>query len=86
MSVNFLEKLCRFEKLTVTICLAHLVENTFVNQGHNENRTIFDSLDLAWSLLRIFPREQLNRIPQKILDECRSRFTLDDWLASSDKV
>lgn len=48
-------------------------ESTFVNQGHNENRTIFDSLDLAWSLLRIFPREQLNRIPQKILDEWYSR-------------
>lgn len=48
-------------------------ENTFVTQGHNENRTIFDSLDLAWSLLRIFPREQLNRIPQKILDEWYSR-------------
>ncbi|CAH7688492.1 vacuolar ATP synthase subunit B [Phakopsora pachyrhizi] len=48
-------------------------ESTFVNQGKNENRSIFDSLDLAWSLLRIFPREQLNRIPQKILDEWYSR-------------
>ncbi|KAH9447549.1 hypothetical protein MJO28_011064 [Puccinia striiformis f. sp. tritici] len=48
-------------------------ESTFVTQGHNENRTIFDSLDLAWSLLRIFPREQLNRIPKKILDEWYSR-------------
>jgi len=48
-------------------------ESTFVTQGHNENRSIFDSLDLAWSLLRIFPREQLNRIPQKILDEWYSR-------------
>ncbi|EFP78210.1 Vacuolar ATP synthase subunit B [Puccinia graminis f. sp. tritici] len=48
-------------------------ESTFVTQGNNENRSIFDSLDLAWSLLRIFPREQLNRIPQKILDEWYSR-------------
>lgn len=48
-------------------------EKTFVQQGPGENRTIFDSLDLAWSLLRIFPREQLNRIPAKILDEWYSR-------------
>jgi hypothetical protein len=46
-------------------------ENEFVNQGINENRTIFESLDLAWSLLRTFPREQLNRIPKKVLDEVR---------------
>ena len=32
-------------------------ENEFVNQGINDNRTIFESLDLAWSLLRVFPRE-----------------------------
>ena len=36
-------------------------ERGFVAQGPNENRTIFDSLDLAWSLLRTFPREQLSR-------------------------
>lgn len=48
-------------------------ENEFVKQGINENRTIFESLDLAWSLLRLFPREQLNRIPKKILDEFYSR-------------
>jgi V-type H+-transporting ATPase subunit B len=34
-----------------------------------ESRTIFDSLDLAWSLLRIFPKEQLNRISPKIIQE-----------------
>jgi len=48
-------------------------ENQFVNQGAGENRTIEQSLDLAWSLLRIFPREQLNRISPKILDEFYSR-------------
>lgn len=39
-------------------------EQEFVNQGMGENRSVFDSLDLAWSLLRTFPREQLNRIPK----------------------
>jgi len=38
-----------------------------------ESRTIFDSLDLAWSLLRIFPKEQLNRINPKIIQEFYAR-------------
>jgi V-type H+-transporting ATPase subunit B len=44
-------------------------ERQFVSQGYNESRTVYESLDLAWNLLRIFPRELLNRIPQKILAE-----------------
>lgn len=44
-------------------------ENEFVSQGQSESRTIFESLDLAWSLLRIFPKEMLNRIPKKVLAE-----------------
>jgi V-type H+-transporting ATPase subunit B len=57
LSLEFLEK---FEK-------------TFIAQGYSEGRTIFESLDLAWSLLRIFPRELLNRIPHKLLDEYYQR-------------
>lgn len=49
------------------------VEGTYVNQGYDTNRSIFDSLDLAWDLLRIFPKEQLNRINPKILQEFYSR-------------
>ena len=53
LSLEFLEK---FEK-------------NFITQGHYENRTVEESLDVGWSLLRIFPREMLNRIPQDILNE-----------------
>ncbi|KAI3652239.1 hypothetical protein MP228_003542 [Amoeboaphelidium protococcarum] len=52
-------------------------EKQFVNQGYNENRTIYESLDLAWSLLRIFPKEMLNRIPQKVLQEFYVRAKAD---------
>lgn len=41
--------------------------------GAYEARTIFDSLDLAWTLLRIFPKEQLNRISPKIIAEFYAR-------------
>jgi len=43
-------------------------EHKFVTQAASDNRTIFESLDLAWELLRIFPREMLRRINAKTLD------------------
>lgn len=48
-------------------------ERTFISQSPYESRTIFDSLDLAWSLLRIYPKELLNRIPAKVLDQYYAR-------------
>jgi hypothetical protein len=40
-----------------------------IRVGKDENRTVFESLDLAWSLLRIFPKEMLTRIPNDIIEE-----------------
>ncbi|KAL3580828.1 hypothetical protein D5086_018663 [Populus alba] len=48
-------------------------ERKFVAQGAYDTRNIFQSLDLAWTLLRIFPRELLHRIPAKTLDVFYSR-------------
>ncbi|KAF8020647.1 hypothetical protein BT93_G1164 [Corymbia citriodora subsp. variegata] len=48
-------------------------ERKFVAQGAYDTRTVFQSLDLAWTLLRIFPRELLHRIPAKTLDQYYSR-------------
>ena len=48
-------------------------EKEFVAQGAYETRTIFDSLDIGWSLLRIMPKEMLNRISPKIIKEFYSR-------------
>ena len=42
-------------------------ESKFVTQGPYENRSIFDSLEIAWGLLRTFPKEMLKRIPEKTL-------------------
>ncbi|XP_051895310.1 V-type proton ATPase subunit B-like [Pristis pectinata] len=44
-------------------------EKNFISQGPYENRSIFDSLDIGWQLLRIFPREMLKRIPANIVSE-----------------
>ena len=48
-------------------------ENTFVNQGPYESRSIFDSLDKAWNMLRTFPKEMLKKIPAEIIEEFYAR-------------
>merc|ERR1712060_169578 len=48
-------------------------ESKFLTQGPYENRDIFTSLDIAWTLLRIFPQELLKKIPQKLKDEFHDR-------------
>jgi len=37
--------------------------------GNYENRSVFESLDIGWQLLRIFPKEMLKRIPASTLAE-----------------
>merc|ERR1719479_171781 len=44
-------------------------ENKFVAQGRYENRSIEESLDIAWELLRTFPRNNLKKIKKKIKDK-----------------
>jgi len=48
-------------------------ERKFVSQGSYEARDIFQSLDLAWSLLRIFPKELLRRVTPKTIEEYYDR-------------
>ena len=57
LSLEFLEK---FEK-------------GYIAQGAYEKRHIVEGLDQAWELLRIYPKELLNRIPKKVLDKYYAR-------------
>ena len=43
-------------------------ENEYVSQGYEKNRSIEETLDLGWELLRILPRSELKRIDDKYLD------------------
>ncbi|CCU74943.1 vacuolar ATP synthase subunit B [Blumeria hordei DH14] len=52
-------------------------ERTFISQSPYESRSIYESLDQAWSLLRIYPKELLNRIPHKVLAEFYQRSAVD---------
>ena len=44
-------------------------EKKFLSQDHDENRSIIDTLNKGWELLRLLPREELDRIDTKILDK-----------------
>merc|ERR1711865_393830 len=48
-------------------------ERQFVKQGAYENRTIFDSLAIAWELLRTFPKELLKRVKVSNLEKYYKR-------------
>ena len=48
-------------------------ESQFVQQGMYENRTVFETLDKAWELLRTFPKDALNKIPTKIINKYYQR-------------
>jgi V-type H+-transporting ATPase subunit B len=68
----YLEFLGKFEKNFLTqgkrIYLKHKNVDSVI-LGAYDNRTIADSLDVCWQLLRTFPREMLKRIPHDILQE-----------------
>lgn len=44
-------------------------EERYINQGYNSDRSIEDTLDLGWDLLRILPRSELKRINDEWLEK-----------------
>ena len=51
------------------LVFGRIFEEQFVKQAKDENRSISATLDLGWNLLGILPREELDRIDDKLLDE-----------------
>ncbi|HIY06657.1 MAG TPA: V-type ATP synthase subunit B [Candidatus Evtepia faecigallinarum] len=44
-------------------------EKKYVGQGFEENRSIFDTLEIGWELLSILPETELKRIKQEHIDK-----------------
>lgn len=44
-------------------------EKQFIGQRQDENRSVEETLDIGWKLLGLLPREELDRIDTKILDQ-----------------
>ncbi|MCI9546305.1 MAG: V-type ATP synthase subunit B [Lachnospiraceae bacterium] len=44
-------------------------EQEYVGQGETENRDVIETLEKGWELLRLLPKEELDRIDTKLLDK-----------------
>ncbi|MDD7757904.1 MAG: V-type ATP synthase subunit B [Aerococcus suis] len=44
-------------------------ENQFIGQSQDETRSIVDTLDIGWDLLRQFPKDELTRMDTEILNK-----------------
>lgn len=44
-------------------------EKRFASQDKNENRDIMDTLDLSWELLKLLPREELDRLNPELIEK-----------------
>jgi V-type H+-transporting ATPase subunit B len=48
-------------------------ERDFINQGAYEKRSVFETLDIGWNLLRLFPKEMLKRVSPKMIEKYYAR-------------
>jgi V/A-type H+-transporting ATPase subunit B len=48
---------------------AEAFDEKYVNQGYHNNRSIEETLDLGWELLKLIPRSELKRIREEYLDK-----------------
>lgn len=56
-------------------------ESKFLSQDQSENRELEESLDLAWDILKILPRNELHRVSEKNLDKFIGK-TDEQWANS----
>jgi len=62
------------ERDRLVLEFADAFERRFVNQGRDEDRTIFDTLDLGWDLLKELPETMLTRIDDHLIKKYHPRY------------
>ena len=60
-------------------------ERRFLQQGAYEGRDIYQSLDIAWELLRTFPEDMLKKIKEDLLRKYYPRTKYMETKASEKK-
>lgn len=56
-----------------------LFEEYFINQGFTESRSMEQSLNLGWDLLGTLPRNELDRVDDKVLDKFYKAKTVEEF-------
>ena len=62
------------ERDRLVLEFADAFEQKFVNQGRDEDRTIFDTLDIGWNLLSALPETMLTRIEDHLIKKYHPRY------------
>jgi V/A-type H+-transporting ATPase subunit B len=57
------------EEDRILLKFADVFENKFITQGKDENRSIEDTLGIAWNLLSMLPRSYLKKIDKKHIEK-----------------
>lgn len=52
---------------------ADLFEDRYIRQGSEENRTIVETLEIGWELLRMLPITEMKRVRERFLEKYYSR-------------
>ena len=48
---------------------AQAFEDQFITQSKDEDRTIFETLDLGWNLLKILPKAELKWVKEEFIEQ-----------------
>jgi V/A-type H+-transporting ATPase subunit B len=67
--VNIVGREALSERDNQYLDFADSFENEFVEQGYNTNRSIEGTLDIGWNLLSAFPKPELNRIDEDLIEQ-----------------
>ena len=62
------------ERDRLVLEFADAFEQKFVNQGRDEDRSIFDTLDIGWNLLSALPETMLTRIDDHLIKKYHPRY------------
>ncbi|HNT73373.1 MAG TPA: V-type ATP synthase subunit B, partial [Methanothrix sp.] len=62
------------ERDRLVLEFADAFERKFVNQGRDEDRSIFDTLDIGWNLLSALPETMLTRIDDHLIKKYHPRY------------
>jgi V/A-type H+-transporting ATPase subunit B len=67
--VNIVGREALSERDNTYLDFADRFEDEFVDQGFQTNRSIGETLDIGWDLLSMFPKTELNRIDEDLIEE-----------------
>ncbi len=67
--VNIVGREALSERDNLYLDFADRFEEEFVQQGFETNRDLEETLDLGWELLSMFPKEELNRVGEDLIEE-----------------